>query len=160
MIGKEVHHLALELRPTALDDLGLQAALANYSEGWTERSRIEVDFHSTGLDGIRLPPLIETTLYRVVQEALTNVLKHSTAKSVSVVLQRSLGQVMAVIEDDGKGFDADSPVNINSPERRLGLLGMRERVALVGGTLAVESNLGKGTTLLVRIPLTDETEER
>jgi PAS domain S-box-containing protein len=153
LIGREIHHLALELRPTALDDLGLQAALANYAEGWSERSGIEVDFHGTGLDGIRLPVLIETALYRVVQEALTNVLKHSAAQRVSVVLQRSPGQVSAVVEDDGRGFDTDSVPSASAAERRLGLLGMRERVALVGGTLTVESDVGRGTTVIARIPL-------
>ena len=128
MIGREVHHLALELRPTALDDLGLQAALANYTEGWAERSGVEIDFHGSGLDANRLPPPVETALYRVVQEALTNVLKHATAKRVSVVLQRSPDQVSAVVEDDGVGFDADSVPSPAGGRGRLGLLGMRERV--------------------------------
>ena len=153
LIGREVHQLALELRPTALDDLGLQAALANYAEGWAERSGIEVDFHGTGLDGVRLPVLIETTLYRVVQEALTNVLKHSAAQRVSVVLQRSPGQVAAVVEDDGRGFDSDPVPAAAGTDQRLGLLGMRERVALVGGTLTVESDFGRGTTVIARVPL-------
>ena len=139
--------------PTALDDLGLQAALANYAEGWSERSGIEVDFHGTGLDEVRLPVLIETALYRVVQEALTNVLKHSAAQRVSVVLQRSPGQMSAVVEDDGRGFDADRAPAASAAERRLGLLGMRERVALIGGTLTVESGVGRGTTVIARIPL-------
>ena len=91
LIGREIHNLALELRPTALDDLGLQAALSNYADGWAERSGIEVDFHGIGLDGDRLPSQIETALYRVVQEALTNVLKHAAARRVSVVLQRAQG---------------------------------------------------------------------
>ena len=152
LIGREVHHLALELRPTALDDLGLQAALANYAEEWSERSGVEVDFHGTGLDGDRLPAPVETALYRVVQEALTNVLKHAAARRVSVVLQRSPGQVSAVVEDDGRGFDAEAtarrPTSAGS-----GLLGMRERVALVGGTLTVESGAGRGTTVIARVPL-------
>lgn len=149
-IGREVHHLALELRPTALDDLGLQAALANYAEGWSERSGVEADFQAAGLDVVRLPAPVETALYRVVQEALTNVLKHAAAKRVSVVLQRTAGQVTAVVEDDGRGFDpdADTPADY-----RLGVLGMRERATLVGGTLEVESAPGRGTTVIARIPL-------
>jgi PAS domain S-box-containing protein len=157
LIGREVHHLALELRPTALDDIGLQAALANYTEGWAERSGVEVDFHAIGLDGIRLPTLVETTLYRVVQEALTNVLKHAGASHVSVVLQRSPIQVSAVVEDDGRGFDTDSPEAAIAAERRLGVLGMRERVALVGGTLTIEANIGRGTTVIARVPLSGES---
>ncbi|OWK39827.1 PAS domain-containing sensor histidine kinase [Fimbriiglobus ruber] len=154
-IGREVHHLALELRPTTLDDFGLQAALANYAEGWSERSGIEVDFHGSGPDEERLPPPVETALYRVIQEALTNILKHAAARRVSVVLQRSSGQISAVIEDDGRGFDADSVA-----EHRLGILGMRERVALVGGTLTVESGSRPGTTVIARIPLQPSDRRR
>jgi len=150
-IGREVHHLALELRPTALDDLGLYAALANYVEGWSERSGIVIDFHGDGANPDRLPAPVETALYRVIQEALTNVLRHAEARYVSVVLQRSPGQVSAVIEDDGRGFDADSVA-----EYRLGILGMRERAVLVGGTLSVESGPGRGTTVIARIPLRDD----
>jgi PAS domain S-box-containing protein len=157
LIGREIHHLALELRPTALDDLGLKAALTNYVEGCAERSSVEMDFHATGLDAERLPPPIETALYRVIQESLTNILKHASARRVSVVLQRSSGQVSAVVEDDGGGFDADSgPL---TSEGRLGLLGMRERLALVGGTLTIESQLGRGTTIIARVPLGDRAEE-
>lgn len=147
-IGRDVHHLALQLRPTALDDLGLQAALANYIEEWSERSGIEIDFHGSGLDTDRLPPAVETALYRVVQEALTNVLKHAAPLLVSVVLQRSPGLVSVVVEDDGRGFDPDTVA-----EHRLGLLGMRERAALVGGTLVVESKTDRGTTVIARVPL-------
>jgi PAS domain S-box-containing protein len=152
-IGREIHNLALELRPTALDDLGLHAALVNYAEEWGQRSGIEVDFHSTGYDGVRLPAPIETALYRVVQEALTNVLKHSGARRTSVVLWKSGGQATALVEDDGHGFDADSPPAAPAAERRLGLLGMRERIALIGGTLTVESGHGRGTTVIARVPI-------
>jgi signal transduction histidine kinase len=153
LIGRELHHLALELRPTALDDLGLQVALLNYAEGWAERSGVEVDFHGTGLEGVRLPAPIETALYRVVQEALTNVLKHSGARRVSVVLQGAPGQVVAVVEDDGLGFDADSIAEGAGGERRLGVVGMRERLILVGGELTIESGPGRGTTVIARVPL-------
>lgn len=147
-IGRDVHQLALELRPTALDDLGLQAAVANYAEGWSERSGVEIDFHGFHPATSRLPPAVETALYRVVQEALTNVLKHADAKRVSVVLQRTSGQVSAVIEDDGRGFSAE-----RIGEHRLGILGMRERVGLVGGTLTIESIPDRSTTVIARIPL-------
>lgn len=148
-IGRDIHHLAMELRPTALDDLGLQAALSNYVEGWGERSGIAVDYHGTGLDDRRLSPAIETTLYRIVQEALGNILKHAAAKHVSVILQRGAESVSAVIEDDGKGFDPDIV-----GKSRLGIVGMRERTALFGGTLSVESAPGRGATVIARIPLT------
>lgn len=154
MIGKEIHHLAMELRPTALDDLGLQVALVNYAERWSERTAVEVDVHVSGLDEDRLPPAVETALYRVTQEALTNVAKHAAARHVSVVLQRLPGHVSAVVEDDGKGFESES-----IPRNRLGILGMRERVALVGGALVVESAIGGGTAVIARIPTASPNEK-
>ncbi len=153
LIGREVHHLALELRPTALDDLGLQTALATYAEAWSERSGVEIDFQAAGLDTGRLPEAAETALYRVVQEALTNVLRHAGARRVSLVLQRLPGQAVAVVEDDGVGFDAEAVTVPAGDGGRLGLLGMRERMALVGGTLTVESAAGRGTTVIARVPL-------
>jgi PAS domain S-box-containing protein len=159
LVGKEVHHVALELRPTALDDFGLHTTLVNYVEEWSERSGVGVDFQSTGLDGKRLPSPIETALYRVVQEGLTNVLKHAQARRVSLIIQSSLDQVLAILEDDGRGFDADAAISSRGPRGRLGLLGMRERVALVGGTLTIESALGRGTTIFARIPLSADGEE-
>jgi PAS domain S-box-containing protein len=152
LMGREVHHLALELRPTALDDIGLHTALVNYVETWSERYGVEVDVQSDDLDGERLPALVETTLYRVVQEALTNVLKHARASSVSVILQRTSAQVLLVVEDDGGGFDAEAVGTPALGVGRLGLLGMRERLALVHGTMRVESMPGGGTTLFARIP--------
>jgi PAS domain S-box-containing protein len=158
LIGREIHHLALELRPTALDDLGLGAALANYVEGWSERAGIEADFHATGLEGDRLPAEIETALYRVVQEALTNVLKHAEARRVSVILLRTAGQISAVVEDDGRGFDLDGGSNF--PGNRLGMLGMRERCEQVGGSLTVESTPGRGTTIISRVPVNGSVDTR
>ncbi len=152
-IGREFHQLALDLRPTALDDMGLEPALASYAEAWTERSGIAVDFQSTVPDAERLPEASETALYRVVQEALTNVLRHAEARRVSLMLQWSSSQAVVVVEDDGVGFDGDA---VTTPARgggRLGLLGMRERVALVGGTLTVESAPGRGTTVIASVPL-------
>jgi PAS domain S-box-containing protein len=156
LIGREVHNLALELRPTALDDLGLESAVANHAERWSERSGVEVDYHATGLDGGRLPAPVETALYRVIQEALTNVLKHAQARRVSLVLQRAPGQAVAVVEDDGVGFDAESVTAPTRGGERLGLVGMRERLAVVGGTLTVESSPGRGTTVIARIPLSGD----
>lgn len=152
VIGKEIHELALELRPTALDDLGLARALTNYLEEWAALSKIEVDFHSIGLDEERLPSHLETTLYRIIQEALNNVLKHASAKHVSVILERRADQAIGIIEDDGCGFEVGSPENQNT-QRHLGLLGMGERAALVRGELSVESSPGQGTTVFVRLPL-------
>ena len=152
-LGQEVHNLALELRPTALDDLGLNTVLTNYAEEWSARSGVNVDFQGDAPETGRLPPDIETALYRVVQEALTNVLKHAQAQHVSLILQRSAVQVLLIIEDDGCGFDGDGEPKSGRQRGRLGLLGMQERLALVGGTLTVEATAGNGTTIFARVPL-------
>ena len=146
------HHLAWELRPAALDDLGLQTAVSNYVEKWSEHSGITADFHSRGLQKQRLPPPIETAVYRIVQEALNNILKHAGADRVSVILELRNNQLRAIVEDDGKGFDVEA-VRFTSVEGHgLGLLGMQERVAAIGGNLEIESHPTTGTTLVTRIP--------
>ncbi len=156
-LAHKVHTLAWELRPAALDDLGLQTALYNYAEQWSELSRVSIDVHCHGIDGRRFPAHLETTLYRVVQEALTNVLKHAGADRVSLIVELRLdGDLIAVVEDNGLGFDAEAVLAAPIKERRLGLLGMRERVALVGGTLDFESAPGVGTSVFVRIPGEDK----
>jgi PAS domain S-box-containing protein len=153
LIARDVHTLARELRPVGLDDLGLHTALSNYVEEWSAHYGITVDFHSRGFDeNKRLPPHDEITLYRTVQEALTNVIKHAQAKHVSLILERSREAVLTVVEDDGKGFDVEAVRDTPISERRLGLLGMQERVELVGGTLEIESVPGAGTTIAARIP--------
>jgi PAS domain S-box-containing protein len=158
-IGRELHQLALELRPTALDDFGLESALTNYTEEWGARAKVEVDFHATGLETGRLPAATETALYRVILEALTNVLRHARAARVSVVLQAAPGQVVAIVEDDGCGFDPEPALAGSSAEHRLGILGMRERVALLGGELTIDSGPGRGTTVIANVPLAPRTEE-
>jgi PAS domain S-box-containing protein len=152
-INQDVRRIALELRPTTLDDLGLQTALLHYVEDWSERSNVEVDLHVTGLDRDRLPPAMETNLYRIAQEALTNVLKHARAAHVTLILERRADHLLMIVEDDGGGFDPEALPRDRVPsEPCLGLSGMRERVEAVGGSLQVESALGAGTTLFVRVP--------
>jgi signal transduction histidine kinase len=143
----DVRRLAVELRPKALDDFGLVSALERLVETFREQTGIEVDIEPR-LGDERLPPDVETTLYRITQEALTNVVKHAQAKRVSIVLTRRDGSVSALIEDDGRGFGTDE-----TQENGLGLLGMRERIALVGGRLSVESSAGSGTTLSIEVPI-------
>jgi two-component system, chemotaxis family, CheB/CheR fusion protein len=154
-IGREVRTLALHLRPPALDELGLAATLANEAEQWSARALIAVDFQTIGLEEQRLPASIETTLYRVAQEALTNVIKHAQATRVSLIIERRTDAVHMIVEDNGAGFDADAVRHTAHAEHRLGLVGMAERVAHVSGTLAIESTPGRGTEVFVRIPLTD-----
>jgi two-component system, chemotaxis family, CheB/CheR fusion protein len=150
-LGREIHQLALELRPTALDDLGLVRTLTNYLEDWATRTSVRVDFHTENLEGERLPGHIETTLYRIVQEALNNVLKHAGAEHVSVIIEQRSDHVLLIIEDDGSGFDVEA-LEKEKGVRRLGLVGIRERAALLQGELTIESSCGHGTTLFVRIP--------
>ena len=154
-ISQEMRQMAQGLRPTLLDDLGLVAALANYVEEWSQRTKLSVAFHSSGLgDGHeRLPAVIETTMYRVVLEALLNVVKHAEATQVSLIIERRGEAAVAIVEDNGQGFDAET-VMAQPAKWGLGLLGIRERIDLVGGTLTVESTSGMGTTIFVRVPIT------
>ena len=148
-LDRDVDHLVWELRPTALDDLGLRAALANYIQDWSQRASISAELHTTGLTTDRLASEIETTLYRIAQEALTNIAKHARAGHVEIILERRADQVSLIVEDDGVGFD---PAGVNAERRGFGLLGMQERAALVGARLEIESAPGEGTTIFVRMP--------
>jgi PAS domain S-box-containing protein len=144
----DVDHLVWELRPTALDDLGLRAALANYLQVWSKRVNISAGLHASGLLDDRLSSDAETTLYRIAQEALTNVAKHAQAANVDVILERRSDHVLLIVEDNGVGFD---PADARTTGQGFGLLGMQERAALMGATLQIESAPGKGTTILVRM---------
>jgi len=147
-LDRDIEHLVWELRPTALDDLGLRAALTNYVQNWSKRVDIHARLHTSGLLDDRLPSEAETTLYRIAQEALTNVAKHSRAANVEVILERRPDHVLLVVEDDGVGFDYGKA---SGAGRGFGLRGMQERAALGGASLEVESSTGKGTTILVRM---------
>ena len=144
---QDVRRLAVELRPAVLDDFGLVPALERLIAAFAEQSDMRIDFHSA-LGEARLPSEVETALYRVVQESLTNIVKHANAKQVSVSLARRATGVAAVIEDDGAGFD---PRRVS--EGGVGLLGMRERLALIDGRLEIESRPGAGTTVVAEVPL-------
>jgi PAS domain S-box-containing protein len=147
-LDRDVDHLVWELRPTALDDLGLRAALANYVQDWSNRVGISAKLHTSGLLDDRLPSDAETALYRIAQEALTNVAKHARAANVEIILERRAENVLLIIEDDGVGFD---PAAAGNDARGFGLLGMHERAGLVGAMLEIESSAGNGTTVLVRM---------
>jgi signal transduction histidine kinase len=140
---RDVRRLAVELRPSALDDFGLVPAVERLAAGVSEQAGIAVQVEGRIYE--RLPAELETAFYRIVQEALTNVVKHAGATSVSILLTREGANAMAVIEDDGRGFRPDA-----TSSEQLGLLGMRERLALLDGTLEVESSPGAGTTIVAR----------
>jgi PAS domain S-box-containing protein len=151
-VDSEVDFLAWELRPSVLDDLGLAAASEKYVREWSHHLNTPAEFAKVGSEGRHLLPEAEINLYRIIQEALNNVAKHAQASNVSVLLELRDNTVSLIIEDDGLGFelcDESAPMDDN---RRLGLLGMRERAELIGGTFAIESSPGKGATLFVRVP--------
>jgi len=144
---RDVRRLAVELRPSALDDFGLATAVERLADTFRDSTGMRVDVE-TQLGEVRLPPEVETALYRIVQEALANIVKHAEATHVSILLTRKEFSVAAVVEDDGKGFDeTDTGDNV------LGIVGMRERVGLVGGRLAIESGSGSGTTVAAEVPI-------
>jgi signal transduction histidine kinase len=151
-----VHDLALELRPSVLDDLGLVPALQRYVRAYNDHHQLAIDYQTVGLEGVRLPPPAETALYRIVQEALTNIVQHACASRVSLLLEARVGSVVAIVEDDGCGFEADRLMHGPADDRWLGLSGMRERAELLGGRLTIESAPGLGTTVFVEVPLDRE----
>lgn len=148
-----VRRMAMDLRPASLDDLGLVPALQSYAEQFSQSTPIAVSLEVEGF-GRRLPRDVELVLYRVFQEALTNVSKHASAKTALVQLKRGRNEVTLVIKDDGNGFDPGelSPTQGSG----LGLFGMRERLTLVEGVVGIESEKGKGTKIEARVPLGKE----
>lgn len=143
----EVRQLAFELRPTVLDDVGLVAAVHRLAEDLTRRFGVGVDLRLDGLDDDRrLPPEVETVVYRVVQEALTNVARHAGATTASVHIGVGAGSLRAVIADDGVGFV------VGDAHRSLGLAGMSERASLVGGHVDITSAPTEGTTIALEVP--------
>ena len=148
-IERGVRRLARDLRPAALDDLGLVTALTSYVEEWSKQTGIAADFCSRNCE-TRLPTGVESTLYRIVQEALTNVARHAGAQNVGVVIECAGSSVTAIVEDDGRGFD---PGRVGAGGLvHLGLRGIHERAALLGGTVTIESSAGT-TSLFVTLPL-------
>jgi PAS domain S-box-containing protein len=149
VLARDVHHVALELRPTALDDFGLPDALTHYAEELGRRHKLDVDVHCD--PQARLNSTAETVIYRIAQEALTNIVKHASATRVSVILERRPPAIQLIVEDDGVGFSADRLIKFGPLEQRLGLAGMMERASLIGGELSIESTAGRGTTLFLRV---------
>jgi signal transduction histidine kinase len=138
----------------------LDRALQRYTDEWSQNTGVTVDLHTGGdLGTRRLPQEFETTLYRIAQEALTNVSRHAHAQRVSVLLERHAGFVSLIVEDDGRGFDTQAVTGASAGQGRLGLLGMQERVKLAGGSLTIESAPGAGATIFARLPLASGAED-
>lgn len=148
-----VRRLAFDLRPSALDDLGLEAALRRLLAEYQQRFGIIAALRVVGLGEERLAQETETAVYRIVQEALTNAAKYAACRRVSVSVQAGEGRLSVIIEDDGRGFDVKEALGSDARHRKLGLYGMHERAELIGGSLEIESEPGRGTTVYLRVPL-------
>ncbi len=149
---RAIRNLSIDLRPSALDDLGLLPALRWYVKEYQKKCSIDVEFHATGFKE-RLPAEMETALYRIVQECLTNTAKHANANRVTITLKEETDRVYARITDDGEGFDYEALLRTPGQERGLGLAGMNERAVLLDGTLNIHSTFERGTIIEVSIPL-------
>lgn len=149
---EELRKLVYELRPPSLDELGLPAAVRTYVESHVRPSGLQVDLQVNDM-GARLPPDIETAAFRILQESVTNVLRHAHAHKVEIRLNRKPDLLVIMVRDDGAGFD---PEDDTVGRKSLGLAGMRERAQLVGGTLQILSSPGLGTTILARLPLHEQ----
>jgi PAS domain S-box-containing protein len=143
-----LHGVANQLRPLSLDRVGLVPALRQQIEAFKQQAHLDVDLEVVGLEDQRLPPDRETAIYRVVQEALTNVVRHAAAQHVGVIVERQGDVVKAIIEDDGAGFEPEAA----QASGRLGLAGMRERAEMLGGSLVIESRPGRGTSVFLEVP--------
>lgn len=150
-VNSDVDFLAWELRPPSLDMLGLDAALETFVKEWSQQFGIDAGYQAVKMEGTRFEPEVEINLYRIFQEALQNIHKHADATHVNVLLERHAGQAVLVIEDNGKGYAAEHETA--SDDKGMGLTNMRERAALIGGRVEVESEPGSGTTIFVRVPV-------
>jgi signal transduction histidine kinase len=151
----EIHRLIYELRPSLLDDMGLVSAARWLAENNLEPAGVAVEFRTVG-KARRLAPDLEVTLFRVIQEAMNNITRHAGARKARVVLNFRKASIVVQVSDDGRGFDVDEAINAKDRPRGLGLLGMRERVELVNGTIDIRSEPGGGTLIEVKIPIREE----
>ncbi len=150
---ESIHAMALALRPPVLDDMGLVPALEQQIDSLREQHGLSIDFLHFGLEEVRLDTALETAVYRILQEALTNVIRHSGASNVTVLLEVTHGEIRGVIEDDGQGFDGSA-----SKADRVGIYGMVERATLLGGSLVLESEPGEGVMVAFNIPITETAD--
>lgn len=151
-----LHRLAADLRPASLDHLGLEAALRQYTRSAASEFGLMIHYKARGFASERLPTAVETALYRVVQEAVINVSRHAHATRIDVLAEHRGGSVLVMVEDDGVGFEP----TLAFPGNHFGLIGLQERAEALGGTLTMESAPGKGTTIVVEVPVADSHPDR
>ncbi len=156
-LDADIGFLAWELRPAMLQEAGLPSTLRDYVNEWSRFASVKSELREQGFGKARLEPDVEINLYRIVQEALNNVNKHADAANVSILIEKRNDHISLIIEDDGKGFDPDRK---RKGSDGLGLLGMRERVNLLRGTVEIESSRGNGTTVFVRVPTAKKPESK
>jgi signal transduction histidine kinase len=149
---KDVRNLAYALRPPSLDQLGLVQTVSQYCEDFSDETGVSADFYSAGMDNVKPDLDTQINLYRLIQEALSNVRKHADASRASIRLVPSFPNIILRIEDDGRGFDVAARLAAAHDEKRLGLLSMKERVALLGGTMEIQSRPGQGTKIFIELP--------
>lgn len=154
---ENIRVLAQQLRPSVLDDMGLQAAFRGLVEDGQQRFQFSIDLHMDGMSGDtqahHLPDIYETTLFRIAQESLTNIARHAHAKHVAITLTQKPCVICLRIHDDGKGYD------VQQQQHGLGIFGMRERAMLLGGTLSISSQLGHGTLVEAQLPLPQDARK-
>ena len=155
-MSKSLHELILQLRPSILDDLGLIPTVRWYLNQFEQRTKIAVHLQTSGMKR-RVPGEIETAIYRIIQEALTNVAKHAKAANIQILINRQKAGFKMVIQDDGRGFDLKLLTKVSLQKRGVGLLGIRERLLSVNGRVDLSSEKGKGTRLEIMIPLGEKS---
>jgi two-component system, chemotaxis family, CheB/CheR fusion protein len=156
-LDKDLDFFTWELRPAALDHLGIGAALREFVGDWSKEFGIPVDIHTDEFEDVRLSRDVGISLYRITQEALNNIYKHAHATRVGVILERRGANAVLVIEDDGTGFEPQSVEEADRSTGGMGLVSMSERAASVNGTFQIESSAGKGTTIFVAVPHVDDS---
>ena len=154
-----VRDLSYNLRPLGLDGIGLVEVISQYCDDFSEKSGIQVDFHSAGIDSTKLDFDMEINLYRLVQEGLTNIVKHADAACAKIGLVGAFPNIILRIEDDGKGFDVEERLAKASHEKRMGLQSMRQRVRLLGGQLLIQSRPRQGKKLSMKIPYRENADD-
>ncbi|HKX29834.1 MAG TPA: CheR family methyltransferase [Blastocatellia bacterium] len=160
-VDLEADFLAWKLRPAVIDELGVVTSINNFVHEWSKHVRVEASFQTSGVEAMKgwLSSEIEINLYRITQEALNNIYKHSKATQVDVIIEWRDQTVILIIEDNGQGFEIRTPGPQTRSTEGIGLVTMRERVAHIGGTLEIETGPGKGTTIFVRVPVSSNKND-